>query len=47
VSVFQGRVMRNPNGNTNVFGERKASDPLVVCTGFRKNRFYMFSRRAP
>ena len=47
MSLYQGKVMRNPNGNANVYGERKAADPLVVCTAFRKNRFYMFSRRAP
>ena len=47
VSLFQGRVMRNPNGNANIHGERKAADPLVVCTAFRKNRFYLFSRRMP
>ena len=39
--------MRNPNGNANVYGERRAADPLIITTSFRRNRFYIFSRRAP
>ena len=39
--------MRNPNGNANVQGERKAADPLIVATSFRRPRFYIFSRRMP
>ena len=39
--------MRNPNGNANAVGERKAADPLIVATSFRRPRFYLFSRRTP
>lgn len=39
--------MRNPSGNANITGERKASDPLIIATSFRRPRFYIFSRRTP
>jgi hypothetical protein len=39
--------MRNPNGNANVQGERKAADPIIIATSFRRPRFYIFSRRVP
>jgi hypothetical protein len=39
--------MRNPNGNANIMGERKAIDPVIICSAFRKMRFYLFSRRTP
>ncbi|XP_066912739.1 peptidylprolyl isomerase domain and WD repeat-containing protein 1-like [Clytia hemisphaerica] len=27
--------------------EKISTDPTVICTGFKKNRFYLFSRREP
>lgn len=39
--------MRNPNGNANIQGERKAADPIIIATSFRRPRFYIFSRRVP
>ena len=39
--------MRNPAGSSNSQGERRSTDPTIFCTAFRKNRFYMFSRRQP
>jgi len=39
--------MRNPSGSSNAQGERKSTDPNIFCTAFRKNRFYIFSRRQP
>lgn len=39
--------MRNPSGSASNVGERRASDPTIYCTSFKRPRFYMFSRRAP
>jgi hypothetical protein len=39
--------MRNPNGNANTMGERRAADPLIIATAFKRPRFYLFSRRNP
>lgn len=47
VSLFQGRMMRNPNGNANVHGNRKATDPIIICTAYKRQRFYIFSTRSP
>jgi len=27
--------------------DKLSCDPAVVCTGYKKNRFYLFSRREP
>lgn len=47
VAIYQGEAMRNPSGSSNAQGERKSTDPTIYCTAFRKNRFYIFSRRQP
>jgi len=39
--------MRNPSGNANAQGERKAFDANIVCTSFKRPRFYIFSKRTP
>jgi len=54
IALYQG----NPNRPTaaitmemrasdNPSLEKLSTDPTVVCTGFKKNRFYLFSRREP
>ena len=39
--------MRNPAGSSTSQGERKAADPLLICTSFKRPRFYIFSKRQP
>lgn len=38
--------MRNPAGSSTMSGERKAADPTIYCTSFKRQRFYIFSRRS-
>ena len=40
-------MMRNPSGTSTNSGERKAPDPTIYCTSFKRGRFYIFSRRTP
>jgi hypothetical protein len=47
VVLYQGKMMRNPSGTSTNSGERKAPDPTIYCTSFKRARFYIFSRRAP
>ncbi|XP_077981047.1 peptidylprolyl isomerase domain and WD repeat-containing protein 1-like [Glandiceps talaboti] len=54
LALFQGKVLKNQSAETL---EMKASDnpslqnisldPTLFCTGFKKNRFFMFTRRGP
>lgn len=39
--------MRNPASSSSAQEQRKGTDPLLICTAFKKNRFYLFSRRLP
>jgi hypothetical protein len=38
--------MRNPSGNSNKYGERKANDPTIYCTSYKRSRFYIFIKRS-
>ncbi|EGR34052.1 peptidylprolyl isomerase domain and WD repeat 1 [Ichthyophthirius multifiliis] len=43
--LYQGRLMKNSN---NTGGSQKMqSDPLLIASSFKKNRFYLFSTREP
>ncbi|EAR95354.1 peptidyl-prolyl cis-trans isomerase, cyclophilin-type protein (macronuclear) [Tetrahymena thermophila SB210] len=43
--LYQGKPMKNPS---NTGGSQKlASDPLLIASAFKKNRFYLFSGREP
>jgi len=53
--MYQGKVvktLKSGNGSTS-FGvtsgmiEIAKFDPTLVCTAFKKNRFYLFSKREP
>ncbi len=47
VALYQGKAMKNTKGQTGNQGVQKEVDPLVVCGAYKKNRFYLFSRREP
>ncbi len=45
VGLYQGDPKRNPtSGHAARLNE---SDPTLFCTAYRRNRFYLFSRREP
>jgi peptidylprolyl isomerase domain and WD repeat-containing protein 1 len=37
--------MKNPQGTGGT--EKITTDPLIIASAFKKNRFYLFSRREP
>jgi peptidylprolyl isomerase domain and WD repeat-containing protein 1 len=39
--------MKNVKGQTGSQGVQKEIDPLILCSAFKKHRFYIFSRREP
>ena len=47
--LYQGESMRNPavNNQGGMLSHLKETDPILVCLGFKRNRFYLFSRRNP
>jgi peptidylprolyl isomerase domain and WD repeat-containing protein 1 len=54
IAVFQGKLKRSTAAVTieqeasdNTVTAAIISDPTVFCTGFKKNRFYLYSRRLP
>lgn len=51
IALFQGRPMRNMSGKAGAGGSTsqgdKETDALLVCTSYKKNRFYLFSKREP
>lgn len=50
ISLFQGKAMKNTSNTTSISGttaNRKETDPTLYCTSFKKNKFYIFSKREP
>lgn len=50
LALYQGKALRNPKGTVGAGGmssQQKIKDPTLYCTAFKKNRFYIFSRREP
>lgn len=57
LALYQGRRGKNQSGKPSITIEMQASDnpalqkdttdPTLICTAFKKNRFYLFSRREP
>lgn len=47
--LYQGESLRNPavNNHGGMLSHVKETDPILICLGFKRNRFYMFSRRMP
>ena len=39
--------MRNPSGTSTAVGEKRAADPTIYATAFKKVRFYIFSKKLP
>jgi hypothetical protein len=42
--------MKNPTGSSGQGGsssQKKEPDPSIFCTAFKKNRFYIFTKREP
>jgi peptidylprolyl isomerase domain and WD repeat-containing protein 1 len=39
--------MRNPTGSSTAKGEKRAADPTIYATAFKKTRFYIFSKKLP
>jgi len=44
--LYQGVAKKNPSNNA-MEKTKKEVDPLLLCTSFKKQRFYIFSRREP
>lgn len=50
LALYQGKAMKNSTNTASVSGttaNKKETDPTVYCTSFKKNKFYIFSRRQP
>lgn len=50
VCVYQGKAMKNTSNQTSIAGttaNKKETDPTLYCTSFKKNKFYIFSKREP
>jgi peptidylprolyl isomerase domain and WD repeat-containing protein 1 len=50
VALFQGKPQKNPKGTIGHGGmtsQAKEADPTLYCTAWKKNRFYIFSKREP
>jgi len=52
IALFQGKPMRKEvkQGESVIEGEadaREISDPVAICTAFKKSRFFLFSTREP
>ena len=50
LALYQGKAMKNVSNSASVSGtttNRKEADPTLYCTSFKKNKFYIFSKREP
>lgn len=54
IALFQGSGQKSKAAtdistaaSDNPLLQTKTLDPILFCTAFKKNRFYMFSRREP
>jgi len=52
VALYQGKAVKpaQPTSTGNVHAKSSTEakpDPMFVCTAFKKNRFYVFTRREP
>jgi peptidylprolyl isomerase domain and WD repeat-containing protein 1 len=47
IAIYQGKSMRNPTGTSSAKGEKRAADPTIYATAFKKTRFYIFSKKLP
>lgn len=50
LSLFQGNPQRKTTGSVGFGGkssQEKATDPTLFCTAYKKNRFYLFTKREP
>jgi hypothetical protein len=48
LTLYQGKPMKNPGTQTGSNANlKKQTDPTLYSTAFKKNRFYIFSRRDP
>ena len=50
MSLYQGKAMKNTNSQGNAQGtsaNKKETDPTLYVTSFKKNKFFIFSRREP
>ena len=45
--LYEGSAKKNPNPGGGNAAFQKEVDPLILCTAYKKNRFYIFSRRQP
>ena len=45
VALYQGVPKKNPS--TSALASREEQDPILICTAYRRPRFYLFSRREP
>jgi len=50
IALYQGRAMKNVSNTASVSGtttNKKEADPTLYSTSFKKNKFYIFSKREP
>lgn len=50
ISLYQGKAMKNTSNQTSAQGttaNKKETDPTLYCTSFKKNKFFIFSKREP
>jgi len=50
LALYQGKAMKNTSNQASLLGttaNKKEGDPTLFCTSFKKNKFYIFSRREP
>ena len=50
MSLYQGKAMKNIHSQGSAQGasaNKKETDPTLYVTSFKKNKFFIFSRREP
>lgn len=50
LALYQGKAMKNVSNQASASGtttNKKEADPTLYCTSFKKNKFYIFSKREP
>ena len=45
--LYQGKPLKNPVSAPGQSNRIKEFDPILICSAFKKNRFYVFSKREP
>lgn len=47
IALFQGKLKKSGASSDVILPNTSISDPTVFCTAFKKQRFYLYSRRLP